>query len=80
MQGWAAPTPELTRLLGAGAGAERETTMGVGADAKAVEIAGSKPALDLSRSVYILSFRLIEVIQKIVDSVGYVYSSLALAC
>jgi hypothetical protein len=34
--------------------------MGAGADAKAVEIAGSKPALDLSRSVYILSFRLIE--------------------
>jgi hypothetical protein len=54
--------------------------MGAGADAKAAEIAGSKPAPDLSRSVYFLSFRLIEVIQKIVDSVRHVYSNLALAC
>jgi hypothetical protein len=53
--------------------------MGAGADAKALEIAGSKPAPDLSRSVYILSFRLIEVIHKIVNSARYVYSNLALA-
>ena len=53
---------------------------GAGADAEAVEIAGSKPAHDLSRSVYILSFRLVEVIQKIVNSARYVYSNLVLAC